>query len=247
MAEIIIRKITSNLTNSRVHDVTKTNGGSSYTSPPTVVFSGGGGTGAKATATVSSGSVTDLVMDDQGIGYTSAPTVTITGGGGTGATGEAVMSTNISTFTYHVKNLTDLNFVLDQPFSKFTLPQMSAASAITMKVEGSSEFIDLTWTLIDEDSTVVDELTGNNAVETADEQMKFLLNDLASTGIEDKYQFKLMPSTGGSKGFFERSGACTKIQINKSGSTPVTYTATIQFTVGNVISTVEESSASDAE
>lgn len=60
-----------------------TNGGSGYTTAPTVGFTGGGGTGATATATVAAGVVTGIVITDPGSGYTSAPTVGFTGGGGT--------------------------------------------------------------------------------------------------------------------------------------------------------------------
>ena len=62
-------------------------GGSGYTSAPTVEFIGGGGTGATATATISNGSVSSITMTNSGNGdYTNAPMVVFTGGGGSGAT-----------------------------------------------------------------------------------------------------------------------------------------------------------------
>jgi hypothetical protein len=67
--------------------LTLTNGGSAYTSAPTVTLSGGGGTGASAVATIASG--IGLTLTGGGSGYTSAPTVTITGGSGFGATATA--------------------------------------------------------------------------------------------------------------------------------------------------------------
>jgi FtsP/CotA-like multicopper oxidase with cupredoxin domain len=67
-----------------------TAGGSGYTTPPTVGFSGGGGSGATAVATVSSGSITYIVITNVGSGYTTVPTVSITGDG-TGATATAVI------------------------------------------------------------------------------------------------------------------------------------------------------------
>lgn len=51
-------------------------GGSDYTTP-TVILSGGGGTGATATARVSNGVILDLVLTNSGTGYTSTPTVII--------------------------------------------------------------------------------------------------------------------------------------------------------------------------
>jgi hypothetical protein len=52
------------------------NGGSGYTTPA-VKLSGGGGTGATATAHVSHGEIYDVILTNTGSGYTSAPTVTI--------------------------------------------------------------------------------------------------------------------------------------------------------------------------
>lgn len=63
-----------------VKSIAVTNGGANYTVAPTVTISGGGGTGAKATAAVSSGRVVAVYITDMGSGYTSAPTITFTGG-----------------------------------------------------------------------------------------------------------------------------------------------------------------------
>jgi len=61
----------------KVGTITVTAGGSGYTTPPNVTFTGGGGTGAAATATVSNGAVTAITVNSQGSGYTSTPTVVI--------------------------------------------------------------------------------------------------------------------------------------------------------------------------
>lgn len=75
-----------------VGSITVTDGGSGYTSPPTVSFSGGGGTGAAGTAVVVGGVVRSVTITALGSGYTSVPTVSFTGGGGTGAAGTAVLT-----------------------------------------------------------------------------------------------------------------------------------------------------------
>jgi len=68
------------------------NGGSGYTSAPTVAISAPTGaiTGvtnvtAVATAVVNGGQVVGFNVTNHGAGYIAAPTVTLTGGGGTGA------------------------------------------------------------------------------------------------------------------------------------------------------------------
>lgn len=76
-----------------VTEVTVTGGGSGYSTPPTVAFSGGSGAGAAATATVVGGVVTSVEVTDSGTGYTGVPTVALSGGGGTGATATAVTET----------------------------------------------------------------------------------------------------------------------------------------------------------
>jgi hypothetical protein len=73
------------------------NGGTGYTSLPTVTVTGGGGTGAKFYPVVYDGSIVEIerlgVSDtSRGSGYTSTPTVTVTGGGGTGAILQAVLN-----------------------------------------------------------------------------------------------------------------------------------------------------------
>ncbi|MCE4544589.1 MULTISPECIES: right-handed parallel beta-helix repeat-containing protein [unclassified Caballeronia] len=76
----------------KVLDVAMSNNGSGYTSKPTVSFSGGGGSGAAATAELSnSGRIIGVNMTNNGSGYTSAPSVSFTGGGGSSAAGAAIV------------------------------------------------------------------------------------------------------------------------------------------------------------
>ena len=73
------------------------NGGTGYTSAPTVNFTGNGNKVPSATATISGGSVVKIEMDDSGTGkafgrgYDYA-SVTLTGGGGSNAVVRAVLS-----------------------------------------------------------------------------------------------------------------------------------------------------------
>jgi len=73
------------------------NGGSGYTSAPSVVFTGNGTKAPKATATIHNGEVVKVEMNDSGsgkafgAGYDYA-SVAFSGGGGSGAHGRAVIS-----------------------------------------------------------------------------------------------------------------------------------------------------------
>jgi len=80
----------------RVRSVQVGSGGSSYTSAPTVAFSGGGGNSAAATATINAdGEVNGVAVTNNGTAFTGVPTVSFSGGGGSGATATASMLTYI--------------------------------------------------------------------------------------------------------------------------------------------------------
>ena len=76
----------------RVTSITLTSPGAGYTSTPTVTFSGGGGSGAAATATLAGRAVASLTLTNAGSGYTSAPAVSFSGGGGSGASATAALA-----------------------------------------------------------------------------------------------------------------------------------------------------------
>lgn len=71
----------------KVASVTVTDGGSGYTSAPTVTIAGN----ATATATVVGGKVTAIAVTAAGHNYLSPPSITFTGGNGTGAAATANM------------------------------------------------------------------------------------------------------------------------------------------------------------
>jgi len=83
-----------------VTGITLTDGGTGYVSPPTVLISGGGGSGATAIATLAGTGIVAIVMGSGGTGYTSQPTVSFSGGGGgSGATAIAAYSSTVVTGT----------------------------------------------------------------------------------------------------------------------------------------------------
>jgi hypothetical protein len=78
-----------------VTGVAITNGGSGYTSAPTVTFTGGSGSGAAGFAVLNGGVVVGVIITNPGSGYISDPTVGFTGGGGSGAAATASRSGSI--------------------------------------------------------------------------------------------------------------------------------------------------------
>lgn len=92
----------------RIQDVTKSffNGpltgvkllaGGSYSVAPSVAITGGGGTGATASAVLAGRAVVSLSLTNGGTGYRTVPNVTITGGGGSGATAKATVVNRVVT------------------------------------------------------------------------------------------------------------------------------------------------------
>ncbi len=75
-----------------IRSITLDNQGTGYTTAPIVVFNGGGGSGASATATVSGGKVTAITITNRGSKYTTAPIISFTSTTGTGASATAILS-----------------------------------------------------------------------------------------------------------------------------------------------------------
>ena len=77
-----------------VGKITVTNGGSGYTSAPTVTIaapSQSWGINATAIATIENGSVSEITIVSEGRGYTSTPSISFSGGGGSSAAASLVM------------------------------------------------------------------------------------------------------------------------------------------------------------
>jgi hypothetical protein len=75
----------------RLTQIILDDGGTGYTSAPTVSFTGGGGSGATAACEIGGGAVTQVYIQNAGTEFTSAPTVVFTGGAGSGATATAIV------------------------------------------------------------------------------------------------------------------------------------------------------------
>ena len=102
-----------------VLSINVTNGGSGYTSRPTVTISGGGGSGATASAVISDeGVVTSITVTDGGDGYTSTPTVTISAPNEPANSGG---STSLATATAQLSNYSITAGILNQS-SLYSVP-----------------------------------------------------------------------------------------------------------------------------
>lgn len=123
---------------SYVSEIQVTNGGSGYTSRPTVNITGGGGTGAAATASISGGEVTSIQLDDGGSGYTSTPTVEIVGGDGQDATATAIVAT--SQTVNNIYGTRDATIQFSGDFDESTLG-MSVGDLVKMTQDNSDKSV----------------------------------------------------------------------------------------------------------
>ena len=121
-----------------VEKILITNAGYGYTEPPTITFTGGGGTGAAATCSINTTSkgVIKFVVTDGGIGFGTAPTVTISGGGGTGAVGLASIGINNTQGFNEVKNI----FVTSTGSSYTSEPTVTISDPETLSGVGTYHF-----------------------------------------------------------------------------------------------------------
>lgn len=108
------------LTSSTVVSVTVVNGGTNFTTTPTLTFTGGGGSGAAGTVVLSGGAISSVTMTNNGSGYTSAPAVFVSIGANHAASAFATMmpfgisGTTIETFSSRV--------IVGAPFQSGTAP-----------------------------------------------------------------------------------------------------------------------------
>lgn len=96
------------ITSNGVASVIVVEGGTNFTSTPTLTFVGGGGTGATATAVLTSGAISSVTVTNAGTGYTTAPAVVVQSGVNNSATATVTLmpfgisGTSIETFQQRV-------------------------------------------------------------------------------------------------------------------------------------------------
>jgi len=118
------------------------------------------------------------------------------------------------------------------------LPQATLGDAenVLVKADGNTMRFVVSWILHDDTTSVVtsdghtiSQSKYNGSVGLADEQARFLTEEMQSKGVEYRYQIIIGNSA------ISRYGLIEKISLQKSGSTPITWKATLQFVAGEVV------------
>jgi hypothetical protein len=91
----------------KVVDVSIIDGGSGYLEVPAVAFSGGGGSGAAATASIAGGKVTQIIVTNTGSSYETVPAVSVFIARRTIATSSVTTSSDKITYVGHGLNAGD--------------------------------------------------------------------------------------------------------------------------------------------
>ena len=128
---------------------TTNSGGTGYNaaSPPTVTISGGGGSGAMATAVVVNGSVTQIIVNNPGSGYTSAPTIAIATSSGTTAQAVATLASAGANYT----SPPTITIAAPPPAAVHPVLYVSGNTGVYRSIDGGQ-----TWSLFPSSATNLD-------------------------------------------------------------------------------------------
>ena len=117
------------------------------------------------------------------------------------------------------------------------LPQalLGDAENVLVKAEGNTMRFTVSWILHDQTTSVVtsdghtiSSSKYDSSVGLADEQARFLTEEMQPKGVEYRYELIIADTA------ISRAGLIEKITLQKSGSTPITWKATLQFVAGEV-------------
>lgn len=142
---------------------------------------------------------------------------------------------NPNVYTYHIKNREQFTVRLTTPVVAVENPEASYTTNSLTKVMGNTARITIVWRLVQPDSsvtTLVDQLTGGNAILTPQSQLDFLINTFESKGYN--YSFAITDD-GTVTPPFTFNGLVEELNIEQVEGDAATYKATLTFIVGTVV------------
>ena len=124
-----------------IEKVLMTNAGANYTTPPTITFSGGGGTGAAATCSIetSAQGILRFTMTDSGVGFGTVPTVTVSNPAGGTAADKAVGIASIGDAGNGFNRVNSI-FVKNAGKGYTSAPTVTSANPETISGVGTYQF-----------------------------------------------------------------------------------------------------------
>lgn len=156
--------------------------------------------------------------------------------------------------TFEIRNFSTMSVNVNTPITPMPLPEEGAEKNVLVKIEGNSETISLTWTIKDESSTVVtgksvlpgeqlwSNTDGNFSILTSQQQINYLTDPDKFLGFQPKsidqtYRLRILDDSNNE--IFTRNGFLTKFDFNIRGDSPVVWQATVNFIVGDVVTSYQ--------
>lgn len=219
---------TATISGGAVTSITINNGGSGYTSAPTVNFYGGGpvingGSKARATATISGGVVTGITINNGGSGYTAAPAITVSGGN-KGMLFSNLNLVNLSSTTTPVASPANGLIAFNggtntnnKALHVFNSTTSSWQSTIDAQNTPKVAYLDFTGSL-----SALD-----NAVAGASTQL--MVNNPAVSGVSNISGFKVLPNTNGGYSLILPQGSYL-VEVNLNLNSPQEIPAGVNST-----------------
>jgi len=132
------------------------------------------------------------------------------------------------------------NFSIDlnTPVSPMPLPEETDDDNVLVKVEGNTTTIKFSWLIKQESSTMVttdDSTPIPTSVATANQQVLFFMNVFQPRSIDDKFRVFVDDTADDLK----KEGFFTKFTFRRTSNETVTYRASCDFIVGDVVTVFE--------
>jgi len=142
---------------------------------------------------------------------------------------------------YTIPNFESFTIDVRTPISPMPLPEETAEQNILVKIEGNTKAVTLTWTIV---QSAVDlagggKKDGNTTIKSVPEQIAYLSDAMQGSSLQHRFRLTIFYSEVAGEEDLNFYGFINNIQFNQTGSTPVTFTATMNFLVGNVITTLD--------
>ena len=133
---------------------------------------------------------------------------------------------------YEARNYSSFQQSVEVPVSVFGLPESSSESAILTKADGNTERLTFSWTIRDEETSPVFNGSGvaqSTFTRTSDSKV------FTCTTADGQFVFiqEVFEKIGNSDELLAKYGIVSRISMSKQSTDPVTWNATIEFTVGD--------------
>lgn len=141
--------------------------------------------------------------------------------------------------SYSIPNFETFNIDVRTPISPMPLPEETADENVLVKVEGNTKVISLTWTIVKSDVDLAGGGKAGSEVKSVPEQISYISDSLQGSSLQHRFRLKIHYSEITGENDMVFYGFINNISFNQTSSSPVTFTATMSFIVGNVITTLD--------